>query len=157
MPKEIRIVRPPHFRETPEERTEIYPTQDYPSAPEMEGFPEEPFEPGDDEGPIQVDIGQNIGPAEPRDWSANRTQVQNTRTTHLAGWEPNRTRLFIQNNDATVSVFLGRNETDLVFAMFELGPGENVEMWHQGDVWALCDGSDVAYVSIIQEYTRAED
>lgn len=159
MPERIEIERPPHFRESPEERTEIYPTQDYASAPEIEDYPEKPahvIDAGDDE-PLRVDIGQPIPQPRARDWSANRTQIQNSRTTHLAGWEPNRTRLFIQNNDASVSVFLGRNETDLVFAMYELGPGESVEMWHQGDVWALCDGTDVAFVSVLQEYVPSDD
>lgn len=157
MPERIEIERPPHFRETPEERTEIYPTQDYASAPEIVDYPEQPAHVVEEDAPLQVDIGQSIPQTRPRDWSANRTQIQNTRTTHLAGWEPNRTRMFIRNNEASVSVFLGRNETDLVFAMYELGPGESIEMWHQGDVWALCDGSDTAYVSVMQEYTLTED
>lgn len=150
MPDRVDIERPPHFRETPEQRTEIEPTVDYPSAGEIEPYPEQPIELDE---PLPVDTGATVPASEePKDWSCSTVTVTDARHVQLAGVDNQRTRLFIRNNDAANAVFIGRGQTDPIFTMYQVEPGDFVELFHQRAVWAVCDSGLTAVVSVLQEF-----
>jgi hypothetical protein len=82
--------------------------------------------------------------------------VQDTRMVRLAGDSPTRRRLYIRNNDDADSVFLGRNQTDSLFAMYELVAGQSVEMFHQGEVWAISATGLTVSLAVFQEFVLRE-
>lgn len=159
MPDNVEIERPPHFRETPEQRTrtidEPYPPSDYPSAEETEPYKEEPYAPESE--PLEVVVTNMPTEAEDRDWSAGTMTIEDTRMVRLAGDAPTRRRLYIRNNDDTDSVFLGRNQTDSRFAMYELTAGQSVEMFHQGEVWAICASGLTVSLAVFQEFVPRDE
>jgi hypothetical protein len=83
--------------------------------------------------------------------------VQDTRMVRLAGDSPTRRRLYIRNNDDADSVFLGRNQTDSQFAMYELVAGQSVEMFHQGEVWAICATGLTVSLAVFQEFVLRDE
>lgn len=67
----------------------------------------------------------------------------------------NRTRLKIVNSDDTTNVALVFGELDNInVAGFWLGPGDDVEMYHNSAVWAQLSGGDGA--ATIEVYTEYE-
>jgi hypothetical protein len=159
MPDTYDVERPPHFRETPEQRTrteaEPYPPSDFPGGEETTPYTEQAYEPPEHE-PLEVIVANMPAETENRDWSAGTMTVQDTRMVRLAGDSPTRRRLYIRNNDDADSVFLGRNQTDSLFAMYELVAGQSVEMFHQGEVWAISATGLTVSLAVFQEFVLRE-
>lgn len=73
----------------------------------------------------------------------------------VVGGNRNRTRLKIVNSDDSASVALVFAETDsITIAGFWLGPGDDVEMYHNSPMWAEVTGGDGA--ATIEVYTEFE-
>ena len=72
----------------------------------------------------------------------------------LVGGNPNRTRLKIVNSDDTASVALIFDQNDNInVAGFWLGPGDDVEMYHNSPMWGKVTGGDgAATVEVYTEY-----
>lgn len=144
--------RPSHFRETPEERTELEPQQDYPTEAEVEvdddyGWPAADME------PIPVYITE-VPPVDQKitDWNAATIVVSDGEPIQLTGANRNRTRLLVRNNDAANSVRLSRDAITPGYLAYTLPAGANVEMLHNSGLWAACDAGETAEVSVLTEY-----
>lgn len=76
------------------------------------------------------------------------------RSYPLVGANRNRTRLKVVNSDDTASVALIFDENDNIqVAGFFLGPGDDVEMFHNSAMWAKVTGGDgAATVEVYTEY-----
>lgn len=71
----------------------------------------------------------------------------------LVGATPNRTRLKIVNSDDAQSVALVFDENDNVnLAGFWLGPGDDVEMYHNSALWGKLVAAGEATVEVYTEY-----
>lgn len=78
-----------------------------------------------------------------------------SRSYPLVGANPNRTRLKIVNSDDTASVALIFDENhNINIAGFWLGPGDDVEMFHNAAMWGKVTGGDGA--ATIELYTEYE-
>lgn len=76
------------------------------------------------------------------------------RSYPLVGANKNRTRLKIVNSDDSASVALIFDENDNInLAGFWLGPGDDVEMYHNSALWGKVTGGDgAATVEVYTEY-----
>lgn len=127
---------------------------DYPAAPEAE----EPY----DEEPLRVSVVEGEDRSlEPMDWNGRRVYVDDARPVKIVGRNINRRRVLIRNDGAS-AVYVGRTENENVSSMFELasadtgGSRHEAEMWHQAEVWAVCDSGDNTMVSVLAEFIPQE-
>lgn len=152
-PRDAPEYAPPGWRQAPEERTEIEPTPDYPVRDDIVSAPTGEMEPD----PLLVAVVSQPDAHESRDWSANQFYIDETRPVMLVGAEYARRRVVIINNDDTNAVRLLARPTDALFTGVLLGAGQQVEMLHNGAVWAQCEATLTAYVSVISEYVLRDE
>lgn len=148
---------PPTWRMTPEERTQIEPPPDYEVPGDEQAGPDATVPDTDDiEEPIPVTIVDSPAPREAQRWASSSYPVNSDRPTRIAGHDLVRRRLVVRNNDSTNSVFLLAHPTQPTWAAFELTPGDDVEMLHNEEVWALCADTETASASVISEFAYHE-
>lgn len=151
------IIRPPHYGEGPETRTEAGEAgpsyEDYPTGEDV-GFTGTPPETPEWEA-VEVAIVSMPKPAQRRTtWRPTNAFVDGTRPTHLSGASMNRNRLVVKNTNAAggASVFLVPDATTPPNFGYELQAQDTLELFHNEDVWAVCLATFTATVSYAAEF-----
>lgn len=155
--------RPSHFREDPNQRTDLNESElDYPDeAEELEfealrdrssyGFETEP------QKAVPVYLTEPV-PADRVyvDWSASTHVVNSTTSTQVASVDRRRTRCVVRNVDDTNAVVCLRDSISGNFLGYQLPPGEDVEFLHTQAVWVR-SVADNPIVAVFSEYEVDDD
>lgn len=122
---------------------------DYPTEGDKDAlFPEPDWS---EDNPIPVYVVERPETPQVLEWSSLRVPVTDS-AIQLAGGRRNRTRVVVKN-EGTDAVHIGRDEQVSDAFNFRLAANEEIEMLHNGAVWARCASGDTATVDVIQEYT----
>lgn len=122
---------------------------DYPTDADTEPEPMQPD--WSDDNPIPVYIVERPEIPQVLDWSSQRMPVTDN-AIQIVGARRNRTRVVVKN-EGTDAVHIGRDEQVIDAFNFRLAANEELEMLHNGAVWARCASGDTATVNVMQEYT----
>lgn len=129
--------------------------QDFDYPTEVDKEPELPEDVWSEDTPIPVYIVDRTETPELQNWSSERFQVVDS-AIQLAGARRNRTRMVVKNEGAD-PVFIDPEQSVTSAFSFRLAANEEVELLHNASVWARCDATESAQVSVIQEYTVSLD
>lgn len=121
---------------------------DFPTEADKEPQPLEPD--WSEDRPIPVYVVDREETPQISEWSSVRFGVTD-QPVELAGSRRNRNRLLIRNEGVN-EVYLG-NDMTVNSMNYGLPANAEVEMLHNGSVWARCASGESATVNIIQEYT----
>lgn len=122
---------------------------DYPS--ENDTQPEHLAEPDwSEDNPIPVYVVRTPEVPQITDWSSERFIVSDS-AVNVAGSRRNRTRAVVKN-EGPDQVFIDPQQGLSSAFSFGLKLDEEVELKHNGAIWARCDSGDTATLSIVQEY-----
>lgn len=150
-------VRPSHFHEDPNQRTDLneatldYPDTDMqPDVPEDYGFPAP-------ERSVPVYLTE-APPADRTmvDWSAGTYTADTAKAVQVgAASDRGRRRIVVRNMDNTNYVTVLRNSTDSVFAGYRIPAGSSEEFLHNHAIWVVADTAAVV-VSVFAEFDIEE-
>ena len=154
VPAPTEPVRPSHFREDPNERTDLGRAElDYAdegqTVHEVYGFPPNPR--------VEIPVPVYMVEAPPsdrtlRDWSAQTVTTNDTTSIQVgAAADRGRRRVLLRNLDDTDSVVLLRNSTDSDFAGYTLPPNTEVEFQHNHALWVRAV-ANTPQVSVLSEF-----
>lgn len=122
---------------------------DYPTDADTEPAP---LQPGwSEENPIPVYMVERPEIPQVMEWSSQRVPVTDN-AIQIVGARRNRTRVVVRN-EGTDAVHVGRDEQVTDAFNFRIAANEDLEMLHNGAVWARCASGDSATVNVMQEYT----
>lgn len=140
-------VRPSEFHRTVEERVVDDPIVEY-NTDEDQAHADYP-EHGELATAAAAPVYLVQPPPRSRDWTewTSATMGVGSQPTQIGDASRNRIRFVVRNLDAVNNVFLTRLRTDSVMAAFTLGPGQTIEMFHNGPiaVSAAAEGTQVTY------------
>jgi hypothetical protein len=147
-------VRPSHFREDPNQRTDLGRAEldyaDEGQAVEQDfGFPPE--------GRVEIPVPVYMVEAPPsdrtlRDWSAQTVTTGTENAIQIgAAADRGRRRVLVRNLDDTDSVVLTRRSTDSDFAGYTLPPNTEVEFQHNHALWVTAVANS-PQVSVLSEF-----
>lgn len=149
-------VRPTHFHEDPNQRTEPDPQVQYatdpesaPDKPEDYGFPEH----GETAHLHAAPVFLTEPPPDARqftDWTSGTITV-NSQGSQIGDASRKRRRLVVRNLDALNPVYLSRQPTDIAAASFTLPAGQDHEFFHNNKVYAS-GGPNSVSVTFEAEY-----
>lgn len=147
-------VRPSHFREDPNQRTDLNESElDYAdegqTVSEQLGFPDGPR--------VEIPVPVYMVEAPPsdrtlRDWSAATLTTSTTNAIQIgAAADRGRRRVLIRNLDDTDSVVLLRQSTDSDFAGYTLPANEEVPLSHNHAIWVRASANN-PQISVLSEF-----
>lgn len=122
---------------------------DYPTdADKQPDFPEPDWS---HDQPIPVYVVERPEAPQVLDWSSTQINVT-ANAVEILGARRNRTRVIIKN-DGTNAVIIGKDMALNTALNFSLSANEQIEMLHNGSVWARCAAGETATVNVMQEFT----
>lgn len=121
---------------------------DYPTTSDKPGDLYKP-EWGDD-NPIPVYVVERPRQPQITEWSSERFIVADS-AVQIAGSRRNRVRMVVKN-EGTDSVYIDPTQGVNAAFSFRLAQNEEVELTNNGQVWARCEATDTATISVVQEY-----
>jgi hypothetical protein len=123
---------------------------DYPTDADK-GF--EPLKPDwDESNPIPVYIVERPEIPQKLDHATDRILVTALKSEQLAGSRENRTRLVLRN-EGPDPVYIGPTSDVMPAFASRLAINEREEFFSNASMWARCDPTKTATVSIVQEFT----
>lgn len=125
--------------------------QDYDYPTDADRQPDFPEPDWSEDKPIPVYVVERPETPQVLEWSSNQIGVTD-RAVEIAGARRNRTRMIVKNDGAD-TVYIGRDMALNTALNFTVKSGEQIEMLHNGAVWAKCASTETATVNVIQEYT----
>jgi hypothetical protein len=151
-------VRPSHFREDPNQRTDLneatldYPDTDLtPDSPEDYGWQDDP--------PQSVPVYLTEAPPSDRsvvDWSAGTYTAGTTSAVQVgAAGDRGRRRVVVRNLDNTNAVYALRESTHQNFSGFKIPAGASEEFLHNHAIWIRAETANVE-VSVFAEFDVEE-
>lgn len=150
-------VRPSHFREDPNERTNLneatldYPDTDQtPDVPEDYGFPLP-------ERSVPVYLTEPA-PSDRTlvDWSSGTYTADTVRAVQVgSAAERGRRRIVVRNLDDANAVFVLRSNTDQNYTGYKIPAGSSEEFLHNSAVWVRAETADVE-ITVFAEFDLAD-
>jgi hypothetical protein len=147
--------RPTTYGMTQGERTDP-PVDDYAGQTEVETPPDTEY---GEEPPGETAVAVYLVSPPPNDetyvnWNAMTVTVGGT-PSQVASQDRRRERVVIRNLSETEDVVLTRNSEDSEFMGFLLAAGKDIEMLHNGGVWARTPAgvSDGVMLSVLNEFS----
>lgn len=149
--------RPSHFREDPNQRTDLneatldYPDTDMePDSTEDYGFPAT-------EPSVPVYLTEAPpGDRSLRDWSAGTYTADTVKAVQVgSAADRGRRRIVVRNLDETNGVYVLRSNTDQNFAGYKIPAGASEEFEHNHAIWVRAETADVE-VTVFAEFDVEE-
>lgn len=146
--------RPSHFREDPNQRTDL--NESTPDYPDTDMHPDKTEDYGwQDEPPHSVPVYLTEAPPSDRtmvDWSAGTYTADTVKAVQVgAAADRGRRRVVVRNLDETNAVYALRESTHQNFAGFKIPAGASEEFLHNHAIWLRADTADVE-VSVFAEF-----